>query len=190
MRQDPPFDLGYITATHLLERIARPDAGGQRPGAACATRPKRCSCSITRASCRRRWWTRSLDEVRAFLPTHGEIVVKPLHGNGGKAIFKVGADGANLSALIELFDRSGREPHHGPGLPPRGGRRATSASCWSTAKSRARSTACRARASSAPTSRSAARPRRPTLTAARGGNLRRARARAEARAACCSSAST
>jgi glutathione synthase len=55
--------------------------------------------------------TRSLEEARAFLAKHGEIVVKPLHGNGGKAIFKVGSDGANLSALIEVFNTAYREPH-------------------------------------------------------------------------------
>jgi len=55
--------------------------------------------------------TRSLDEARAFLREHGEIVLKPLHGNGGKAIFRVGRDGANLSALIEVFNTMWREPH-------------------------------------------------------------------------------
>ena len=47
----------------------------------------------------------------AFLARHGEIVVKPLHGNGGKAIFKIGRDGANLSSLIELFNAAYVEPH-------------------------------------------------------------------------------
>jgi glutathione synthase len=55
--------------------------------------------------------TRSLDEARAFLAEHGEVVVKPLHGNGGKAVFKVGRDGANLASLIELFNAAYREPH-------------------------------------------------------------------------------
>src|SRR3546814_14601657 len=55
--------------------------------------------------------TRSLEETRAFLAEHGEIIVKPLHGNGGKAIFKVGRDGANLSSLIEVFNTAYREPH-------------------------------------------------------------------------------
>jgi glutathione synthase len=55
--------------------------------------------------------TRSVEEARAFLDRHGEIVVKPLHGNGGKAIFKIGRDGANLSSLIEVFNTAYREPH-------------------------------------------------------------------------------
>ena len=53
MRQDPPFDLGYITATHLLERIQGETLVVNDP-AASATRPKRCGCSISRSSCRRR----------------------------------------------------------------------------------------------------------------------------------------
>jgi len=55
--------------------------------------------------------TRSVAVAREFLAEHGEIVVKPLHGNGGKAIFKVGSDGANLSSLIEVFNTAYREPH-------------------------------------------------------------------------------
>ena len=54
---------------------------------------------------------RWLDEARAFLQQHGAIVVKPLHGNGGKAIFRVGPEGENLSALIEVFNQTWREPH-------------------------------------------------------------------------------
>jgi glutathione synthase len=55
--------------------------------------------------------TRSLDEARAFLAENGAIVIKPLHGNGGKAIFKVESDAANLSALMEVFNQTWREPH-------------------------------------------------------------------------------
>jgi glutathione synthase len=55
--------------------------------------------------------TRSLGAARKFLERHGEIVVKPLHGNAGKAVFKVGRDGANLASLIEVFNSAYREPH-------------------------------------------------------------------------------
>jgi glutathione synthase len=55
--------------------------------------------------------TRSVDEARAFLAEHGSIVVKPLHGNGGKAIFKIDASAQNLSSLIEVFNTAYREPH-------------------------------------------------------------------------------
>ena len=55
--------------------------------------------------------TRSLGAARKFLAEHGDIVLKPLHGNAGKAVFKVGRDGANLASLIELFNATYREPH-------------------------------------------------------------------------------
>jgi glutathione synthase len=55
--------------------------------------------------------TRSADEVREFQRTHGAVVVKPLHGNGGKAIFRVPAEGDNLGALFEVFNNTWPEPH-------------------------------------------------------------------------------
>jgi glutathione synthase len=54
--------------------------------------------------------TRSLDEVRAFHAAHGDIVVKPLHGNAGSAVMHIGPDGRNLAALTELFGQVWREP--------------------------------------------------------------------------------
>jgi glutathione synthase len=54
--------------------------------------------------------TRSLAETRAFLVEHGEIVVKPLYGNAGSAVFRIGADGSNLAALVELFSEMWVEP--------------------------------------------------------------------------------
>src|SRR5258708_9071493 len=55
--------------------------------------------------------TRSLGASRHFLAAHGDCVLKPLHGNAGKAVFKIGRDGANLAALLELFNATYREPH-------------------------------------------------------------------------------
>ncbi len=110
MRQDPPFDLGYITATHLLERIAHRTLVVNDP-ASVRNAPEKMFVLDYARFMPPTLVTRSLDEARAFLAKHDEIVVKPLHGNGGKAIFKVGADGANLSALIEVFNQTWREPH-------------------------------------------------------------------------------
>ncbi len=110
MRQDPPFDLGYITATHLLERIADRTLVVNDP-ASVRNAPEKMWVLDYARFMPPTLITRSLDEARAFLARHGEIVVKPLHGNGGKAIFKVGSDGANLSALIEVFNQTWREPH-------------------------------------------------------------------------------
>lgn len=110
MRQDPPFDLGYITATHLLERIADKTLIVNDP-ASVRNAPEKIWVLDYARFMPPTLVTRDLDEARAFLTEHGEIVVKPLHGNGGKAIFKVGRDGANLSSLIEVFNTAYREPH-------------------------------------------------------------------------------
>ena len=110
MRQDPPFDLGYITATHLLERISERTLVVNNPRSV-RNAPEKVFVLDYAHFMPPTLVTRSLDEARAFLAEHGEIVVKPLHGNGGKAIFRVGSDGANLSALIEVFNQTWREPH-------------------------------------------------------------------------------
>ncbi|HEX8444907.1 MAG TPA: glutathione synthase [Allosphingosinicella sp.] len=110
MRQDPPFDLGYITATHLLERIQGETFVVNDP-AAVRNAPEKVWVLDFARFMPPTMVTRSLGAARHFLAKHGEMVVKPLHGNGGKAIFKIGPDGANLSALIEVFNDAWREPH-------------------------------------------------------------------------------
>jgi glutathione synthase len=110
MRQDPPFDLGYITATHLLERIADKTLVVNDP-ASVRNAPEKVFVLDYAQFMPPTLVTRSLEEAKAFLHEHGEIVVKPIHGNGGKAVFKVGRDGTNLSALIEVFNMTWREPH-------------------------------------------------------------------------------
>ena len=110
MRQDPPFDLGYITATHLLERIASQTLVVNDP-VSVRNAPEKMFVLDYPQFMPPTLVTRSVDEARAFLAEHGAIVVKPLHGNGGKAIFKVEADAANLSALFEVFNTMWREPH-------------------------------------------------------------------------------
>jgi len=110
MRQDPPFDLGYITATHLLERIADKTLVVNDP-AQVRNAPEKVFVLGYPQFMPPTLVTRSLDEARKFLAEHGAIVIKPLHGNGGKAIFKVESDGANLSALMEVFNMTWREPH-------------------------------------------------------------------------------
>ena len=110
MRQDPPFDLGYITATHLLERIQHETVVVNDPGAV-RNAPEKVWVLDFAQFMPPTVITRSLGVARKFLKEHGEIVVKPLHGNAGKAVFKVGNDGTNLSALMELFNASYREPH-------------------------------------------------------------------------------
>jgi glutathione synthase len=110
MRQDPPFDLSYITATHLLERIQGETLVANDP-AAVRNAPEKLFVLDYARFMPPTMITRSLGATRKFLAEHGEIVIKPLHGNGGKAIFKVAADGANLSSLIEVFNTAYVEPH-------------------------------------------------------------------------------
>jgi glutathione synthase len=110
MRQDPPFDLSYITATHLLERIQGETLVVNDP-AEVRNAPEKLWVLDYARFMPPTAITRSLGLARKFLAEHQEIVVKPLHGNGGKAVFKVGSDGANLASLIELFNTAYREPH-------------------------------------------------------------------------------
>jgi glutathione synthase len=110
MRQDPPFDLGYITATHLLERIQGETLVINDP-ASVRNAPEKVWVLDYARFMPPTAVTRSLGVAREFLERHGEIVVKPLHGNGGKAVFKIGRDGANLSSLMEVFNTAYREPH-------------------------------------------------------------------------------
>jgi glutathione synthase len=110
MRQDPPFDLGYITATHLLERISEETLVVNDP-AGVRNAPEKVWVLDFARFMPPTMITRSLGAARKFLEQHGDAVLKPLHGNAGKAVFKVGRDGANLGALLELFNATYREPH-------------------------------------------------------------------------------
>ncbi len=110
MRQDPPFDLGYITATHLLERISDRTLIVNDPKSVRDAPEKVWVLDYARFM-PPTLVTRDLDEARAFLARHGSVVVKPLHGNGGKAIFKIDEGGQNLSSLIEVFNMTWPEPH-------------------------------------------------------------------------------
>jgi glutathione synthase len=110
MRQDPPFDMGYITATHLLERIEGETLVVNNP-VSVRNAPEKVMVLDYRQFMPPTLVTRSVEEVRAFQRQHGAVVVKPIHGNGGKAIFRVPAEGDNLSALFEVFNQTWPEPH-------------------------------------------------------------------------------
>ncbi len=110
MRQDPPFDMGYITATHLLERIERETLVVNNP-ASVRNAPEKVFVLDYRHFMPPTMVTRSVNDVRAFMARHGAVVVKPIHGNGGKAIFRVPENAENLSALFEVFNQTWPEPH-------------------------------------------------------------------------------
>jgi glutathione synthase len=109
MRQDPPFDLAYVTATHLLERI-HPRTLVVNDPASVRNAPEKLFVLDYAEFMPPTLITRSLDEARAFRAEHGEVVVKPLYGNAGAAVFHVGRSDANLAALTELFGEVWREP--------------------------------------------------------------------------------
>jgi glutathione synthase len=110
MRQDPPFDLGYITATHLLERIQGETLVVNDP-AAVRNAPEKVWVLDFARFMPPTMVTRSLGAARHFLAEHGDIVIKPLHGFAGGSVFRIGPDGRNLASLMELFNRAYREPH-------------------------------------------------------------------------------
>ncbi|HUZ73124.1 MAG TPA: glutathione synthase [Stellaceae bacterium] len=109
MRQDPPFDMAYITATHLLEHVRDgvlvvndPVAVRNAPEKLVATRfPGLMPPTLI---------TSDRDEIAAFRATHGDIILKPLFGNGGAGVFRLRADDENLNALMEMFTQIYREP--------------------------------------------------------------------------------
>lgn len=110
MRQNPPFDLGYITSTHLLERIQTKTLIVNDPSSVRNAPEKLWVLDFGRFM-PPTMLTRSLGAARKFHAQHGEIVLKPLHGFAGGSVFRIGKDGANLTALMELFNTSYREPH-------------------------------------------------------------------------------
>lgn len=109
MRQDPPFDLGYISATHILERLKGETLVVNDP-ASVRNAPEKMFVLDYAQYMPPTLIARQLADVREFQQQHGAVVVKPLHGNGGKAIFRIEADGTNLSALTELFGQVWPEP--------------------------------------------------------------------------------
>ncbi len=110
MRQDPPFDLGYISAALMLDRLKGVTLVSNDPREVINAPEKMFVLDYARFM-PPTLIARTLEDVREFQRVHGAIVVKPLHGNGGKAIFKVDADGTNLSALFEVFNQTWPEPH-------------------------------------------------------------------------------
>jgi len=110
MRQDPPFDLGYITGTHLLERLNGTTLVVNDP-ASVRNAPEKVMVLDYARFMPPTLVARRIEDVRAFHERHpGDLVIKPLHGNGGKAVFRLPADGSNLGALLEMFHNAWPEP--------------------------------------------------------------------------------
>jgi glutathione synthase len=110
MRQDPPFDMAYVTATHLLERAQADGLLVVNDPAAVRNAPEKLFVLEFADLMPPTLVTRSLASAEAFRRRHGEIVVKPLYGNAGTAVFHIAEKDANLPALAELFSTVWREP--------------------------------------------------------------------------------
>ena len=109
MRQDPPFDMAYITATHLLEKI-HPASLVVNDPAGVRNAPEKLFATEFEGVMPPTLVTASEPDVREFRAVHRDIVVKPLYGNGGQGVFHLGPDDENLAALMEMFSTVSREP--------------------------------------------------------------------------------
>ena len=109
LRQDPPFDMAYITTTHLLERIHPKTLVVNNP-ASVRNAPEKILVTEFPDLMPPTLITRDKAEIDAFRREHGDVVMKPLYGNGGAAVFKVSTKDPNFGSLYDLFSVTFREP--------------------------------------------------------------------------------
>jgi glutathione synthase len=108
LRQDPPFDLNYITTTHLLERI-HPRTLVINDPAHVRNAPEKMFVTEFSDLMPPTLLTRDLAEIKAFRAEHGDIVMKPLYGKGGEAVFLVTRQDPNFASLFDFFSATFRE---------------------------------------------------------------------------------
>jgi glutathione synthase len=109
MRQDPPFDLSYISSTHLLERV-QPKTLVVNDPASVRNAPEKMFVNEFPELMPPTLLTRDLGEIKAFRAEHGDIVMKPLYGHGGGAVFRITRDDLNFGSLYDMFATTFREP--------------------------------------------------------------------------------
>ncbi len=109
MRQDPPFDMAYITTTHLLERIHPKTLVVNNP-AEVRNAPEKLFVTTFKDLMPPTLITSDPAEIRSFRAEHQDIILKPLYGNGGAGVFRVKPDDENLGSLLEMFTQFYREP--------------------------------------------------------------------------------
>ena len=109
LRQDPPFDMSYITNTHLLERI-HPKTLVVNDPRAVRNAPEKILVMEFADLMPETLVTRDFNAIRRFRDEFGDIIIKPLYGNGGAGVFRLAEGDQNLSSLLELFDGMFREP--------------------------------------------------------------------------------
>jgi glutathione synthase len=109
MRQDPPFDMAYITATHILERIHPKTLVVNNPFEV-RNAPEKLFVTEFKSLMPPTLITSDREEIKKFRAEHKEIILKPLYGNGGAGVFRVKADDENLGSMMEMFTAFYREP--------------------------------------------------------------------------------
>jgi glutathione synthase len=109
LRQDPPFDLAYITSTHFLERIHPKTLVVNNP-ASVRNAPEKIFVMDFPDLMPPTLISRDLDEINSFRAEHGAVVMKPLHGHGGAAVFRILAQDMNFGSLYDMFSVTFREP--------------------------------------------------------------------------------
>jgi glutathione synthase len=109
LRQDPPFDLAYITSTHLLERL-HPKTLVVNDPASVRNAPEKIFVMDFPQLMPPTLISRDLDEINAFRDEHGAVVMKPLHGHGGAAVFRVMPQDMNFGSLFDMFSVTFKEP--------------------------------------------------------------------------------
>ncbi|MEM8985519.1 MAG: glutathione synthase [Pseudomonadota bacterium] len=109
MRQDPPFDMSYITATHILEHL-QPEVLVVNDPAAVRNAPEKLFVTHFDGLMPPTLISADEEAIRAFRAAHGDIILKPLYGNGGAGVFRIKPDDPNMSSLLEMFTELYREP--------------------------------------------------------------------------------
>jgi glutathione synthase len=108
LRQDPPFDLAYVTTTHLLERL-HPKTLVVNDPAHVRNAPEKVFVTEFAELMPPTLISRDLAEIKAFRAEHGDIVMKPLYGKGGEAVFRLEREDLNFGSLFDLFASTFRE---------------------------------------------------------------------------------
>ncbi|MFO1184688.1 MAG: glutathione synthase [Bauldia sp.] len=108
LRQDPPFDMAYLTTTYILERL-HPKTLVVNDPAEVRNAPEKLFVTEFPDLMPPTLITRDAEEIRAFRREHGDIILKPLYGNGGAGVFRLGEGDENLGALLEIFATAYRD---------------------------------------------------------------------------------
>ncbi len=108
MRKDPPFDMAFLYATHLLSQAEREGAKVYNRPQAIREHPEKLAILEFPALITPTLVSANMDALRAFHQTHSDVILKPLDGMGGAGIFRVKADGLNLGSIIETLTQNGQ----------------------------------------------------------------------------------